>query len=36
MAEIYKGIRAEKSQRSPQERPWWWLRAPYGDMRDCA
>lgn len=20
-----KGIRAEKSQRSPQERPWWWL-----------
>lgn len=31
-----EGIRAEKSQRSPQERPWWWLRAPYGDMKDCA
>jgi hypothetical protein len=59
-----KGIRAEKSQRSSEERPWWWLLgetypqretlkrhgarfssrrrawyyvvAPYGDMKDCA
>jgi hypothetical protein len=30
------GIRAEKSQRDPNQKPWWWIRAPYGDMRDCA
>jgi hypothetical protein len=30
------GIIAEKSQRSAAEKPWWWLSAPYGDVKDCA